>query len=196
MEPKLGFVVHTTCFGELDRLVITKDGHFFKEDFKLNCQAVEDLMQIIPCSQPSHFKIYERINYRLLPPNQLASSLLNYLNIMPVGRLANQIFGSILIVDNMNVPMSQCDIACLKEACDDITKGHVPRPWIQLVESYSLPTVVETDLCVICLERPRVIAFLPCGHQCVCSICVDKLCRKSCPICNSVISDHIKMYQP
>ena len=35
--------------------------------------------------------------------------------------------------------------------------------------------------CVACLERAREVAFVPCGHFCVCSKCGQRL--EECPIC-------------
>ena len=35
--------------------------------------------------------------------------------------------------------------------------------------------------CVACLERAREVAFVPCGHFCVCSKCGKRL--EECPIC-------------
>ena len=35
--------------------------------------------------------------------------------------------------------------------------------------------------CVVCFERARAVAFVPCGHFCVCSKCGQRL--DECPIC-------------
>ena len=39
---------------------------------------------------------------------------------------------------------------------------------------------LEAPECVVCLERARAVAFLPCGHFCVCSNCGQRL--DECPI--------------
>ena len=44
---------------------------------------------------------------------------------------------------------------------------------------------LEAPECVVCFERARAVAFVPCGHFCVCSKCGQRLsecpiCRKSC----------------
>ena len=40
---------------------------------------------------------------------------------------------------------------------------------------------LEAPECVVCFERARAVAFLPCGHFCVCSKCGQRL--SECPIC-------------
>ena len=40
---------------------------------------------------------------------------------------------------------------------------------------------LEAPECVVCLERARAVAFVPCGHFCVCSKCGQRL--SECPIC-------------
>jgi hypothetical protein len=41
----------------------------------------------------------------------------------------------------------------------------------------------DTDVCIICLEVQRSIAFVPCGHLCTCLKCSASL--KQCPICRA-----------
>ena len=40
---------------------------------------------------------------------------------------------------------------------------------------------LEAPECVVCFERARAVAFVPCGHFCVCSNCGQRL--SECPIC-------------
>ena len=51
-------------------------------------------------------------------------------------------------------------------------------------------------VCCICLDLPREIMFLPCGHLSVCNNCCDKLRDESnqCPICEKTISSGHKVY--
>merc|ERR1719326_2719445 len=35
--------------------------------------------------------------------------------------------------------------------------------------------------CCVCLQAPADVIFLPCGHICVCSICIEQMPRKICP---------------
>ena len=45
--------------------------------------------------------------------------------------------------------------------------------------------------CKICLTNQINIAFIPCGHLCVCSICCSKL-NQLCPICKNTIFSFIE----
>jgi hypothetical protein len=39
----------------------------------------------------------------------------------------------------------------------------------------------EKELCIVCMDRPRCYAFLPCGHICCCEECTKSL--DQCPLC-------------
>lgn len=39
----------------------------------------------------------------------------------------------------------------------------------------------EKELCIVCMDRPRCYAFLPCGHICCCQECTKSL--DQCPLC-------------
>jgi len=39
----------------------------------------------------------------------------------------------------------------------------------------------EENFCVVCMERPKSMVFVPCGHLCACEKCAESL--KQCPIC-------------
>lgn len=41
----------------------------------------------------------------------------------------------------------------------------------------------EADLCTVCLDREADMAFLGCGHLCVCERCAGSLSR--CPLCRT-----------
>lgn len=42
------------------------------------------------------------------------------------------------------------------------------------------------DVCRVCMEKPKDIALVPCGHKCVCVDCKDKI-SGTCPICRTPI---------
>lgn len=55
-------------------------------------------------------------------------------------------------------------------------------------------SVVESSLasalaCVVCFERPRERAAIPCGHKCFCGICADRFAcpGAKCPMCRANI---------
>ena len=61
----------------------------------------------------------------------------------------------------------------------------------------SLQPGVEGDTCIICTEFKTTHALLPCGHKCVCAICVDSLLEKTkkCPICRVVTTGKQQVFQ-
>jgi hypothetical protein len=51
--------------------------------------------------------------------------------------------------------------------------------------------------CCIFLERTttdRLLALVPCGHQCVCAGCAERLVRKPCPICRKKLRQVLRLY--
>ena len=50
----------------------------------------------------------------------------------------------------------------------------------------------EQKLCVICLDKERVMVLTPCFHLCVCIECSVPL--TSCPLCRNVIVTKNKVY--
>ena len=59
-----------------------------------------------------------------------------------------------------------------------------------------LKAKVSQDMCVICLEKPSIIALRPCGHVCLCQKCSRKMQPLDCPICNTAITGTLKVYFP
>ena len=50
-----------------------------------------------------------------------------------------------------------------------------------VVESGNEVDDEDQSLCVVCLERPRVVLFLTCAHLCVCEACASLM--HACPLC-------------
>jgi len=51
--------------------------------------------------------------------------------------------------------------------------------------------------CVICISAPATMAFVPCGHKCVCAGCAKQLPktqRRRCPQCRREATDIIKIF--
>ena len=48
--------------------------------------------------------------------------------------------------------------------------------------------------CAICMDKSAEIAFLPCGHMCVCSTCV--LLATKCPMCRKKFTSTAKIFIP
>lgn len=47
--------------------------------------------------------------------------------------------------------------------------------------------------CIVCLERPKMSVFVPCGHKCTCEECAIKFVDKhKCPLCKKSVESIIK----
>ena len=49
----------------------------------------------------------------------------------------------------------------------------------------------DESVCSICLDRPRTLVFVPCGHHVTCRDCATDIRSKTnqCPICRCTIDD-------
>ena len=57
----------------------------------------------------------------------------------------------------------------------------------------------EKKECIICYEREPVLAFIPCGHKCVCQICYNNANNSNhkieiCSICRKHITNVVRIY--
>ena len=43
--------------------------------------------------------------------------------------------------------------------------------------------------CIVCMDHPRAVLFLPCNHCVVCASCADAL--QECPFCNGAVAGRI-----
>lgn len=48
----------------------------------------------------------------------------------------------------------------------------------------------EDPVCIICMDAPKTLVLVPCGHYCVCIECVEPL-KKKCPLCRSNFTSFI-----
>jgi len=63
----------------------------------------------------------------------------------------------------------------------------------------SQPAAVEdAKLCVVCLDAPRAMLIVPCGHKCLCKTCsailVARADTEKCPICRARVSQYIEVF--
>eukprot|EP01125_Pyxidicula_operculata_P009026 TRINITY_DN2980_c0_g1_i7.p1 TRINITY_DN2980_c0_g1~~TRINITY_DN2980_c0_g1_i7.p1 ORF type:complete len:288 (+),score=64.56 TRINITY_DN2980_c0_g1_i7:211-1074(+) len=56
-----------------------------------------------------------------------------------------------------------------------------------LVDEYENP-----NECVVCMDAPRTVVNIPCGHMVCCEACGNLV--KTCPICRSAVSDILKVF--
>jgi hypothetical protein len=50
--------------------------------------------------------------------------------------------------------------------------------------------------CVICMDQPKSHIIVPCGHQCVCQACAERLTEEgeTCPICRVAVTMIMAVY--
>jgi len=61
------------------------------------------------------------------------------------------------------------------------------------LEEPGLPSACDqSDRCVICYERQKTHAFIPCGHRCVCDECQREIIQ--CPLCRLYVEKTVKIY--
>lgn len=52
-----------------------------------------------------------------------------------------------------------------------------------------------TRECVICLDAKITMAFMPCGHMCVCKECAEKYIHAApCPICRKPVGSYVEIF--
>jgi len=52
----------------------------------------------------------------------------------------------------------------------------------------------DANLCVICLDKPKSIVLVPCGHVCICSSCSRLSNLTNCPICRDPVNTMLRVY--
>jgi len=60
----------------------------------------------------------------------------------------------------------------------------------------SLSDQTDVSECVICTELPPVVAFVPCGHRCLCEACTQNYRHNLsiCPVCRTAAADLIRVF--
>ena len=76
-------------------------------------------------------------------------------------------------------------------------KGAMPRTTEDPAVQTSDLAACEEDHCVICLTHQKTIAFVPCGHLCVCDQCAQsgKLLRDRCPVCRQQANTLLRIFK-
>jgi len=52
----------------------------------------------------------------------------------------------------------------------------------------------DDNLCVVCIDRPKTIAAVPCGHLCFCEECLERYNKIICPLCRKDIDKFVKIF--
>lgn len=56
------------------------------------------------------------------------------------------------------------------------------------------PGSVEDATCCVCLDQPRNLVLIPCGHLCLCVDCGRHGGLKECPLCRVRITKRLRVY--
>jgi hypothetical protein len=83
----------------------------------------------------------------------------------------------------------------------DAPSGHVRaahrRPVIGKKEDVPEPSAPEgtkeKKLCVVCLDRVKVVALIPCGHMCMCVTCA-RAPHGDCPLCRASVTGTLRVF--
>lgn len=49
--------------------------------------------------------------------------------------------------------------------------------------------------CIVCVENNKTMAFVPCGHLCICQDCADQNFNQKCPLCRVFYTHIIQIYR-
>jgi hypothetical protein len=62
-------------------------------------------------------------------------------------------------------------------------------------EEPSAPEKTPDDrFCVICLDSPKIVAAVPCGHVCACVACAAAARPKMCPVCRTPVTQMMRIF--
>ena len=80
--------------------------------------------------------------------------------------------------------------ARLAEAEAKLGRGPAPLADGEAFEARALD---PDGACVVCLEAPRNVALLDCGHVVVCVGCADKI-GDACPLCRRAVHEYRRVF--
>ena len=46
----------------------------------------------------------------------------------------------------------------------------------------------DSEACVVCMDGAKSHVLVPCGHQCVCGPCSERLAQGHCPVCRTAVT--------
>ena len=51
----------------------------------------------------------------------------------------------------------------------------------------------DSESCVVCLDEAKSHVLVPCGHQCVCGSCGERLAQ--CPVCRQAVTMSMRVWK-
>lgn len=77
------------------------------------------------------------------------------------------------------------------------TAGSMMRAYDDSKKLKAATKKASLPVCMICLDAPRVIALLQCGHKCYCEACFaipSVRCQLEYPYCRGNVTDHVRIF--
>lgn len=65
---------------------------------------------------------------------------------------------------------------------------------VEVVVKPALENLADDQLCIICIERERKYALVPCGHYAFCLECITEI--NQCSVCSSTIQGKLEIFKP
>lgn len=64
-------------------------------------------------------------------------------------------------------------------------------------QGYLTQNLIGASTCCICSVKTADYAAVPCGHKCLCNLCMERFTkgRSHCPICRKTINELVKIYE-
>ena len=53
----------------------------------------------------------------------------------------------------------------------------------------------DSEACVVCLDEAKTHILAPCGHQCVCGPCSERLVQGHCPVCRAAVTMTMRVFK-
>lgn len=88
------------------------------------------------------------------------------------------------------------DCASMPRMCHNLLKNVAEQIEIEEQEPQKEPAQGgEEEECVICLDKPRTHAIVPCGHLAYCAECAKSLPAAECAVCKGTIDTLCRIYR-
>ena len=78
------------------------------------------------------------------------------------------------------------------ERCGRDERTSLDKPTVVEPQLQNDAEVVSAKVCVICMEQPANVAFIPCGHVESCKKCARAI--HNCHICREAIESRVRVY--
>jgi len=114
---------------------------------------------------------------------------------------------NLIIIDHSNKPTPppppRNRLAITQQTIDLTADDYIPIKPISISNTNSVPVTLEQAIlqlqkiqqeskCIICMDQPKSVDLIPCGHACLCVSCAANI--EKCPICRSQISYRHKIF--